>query len=349
MDAVKEVLDSGWYILGRKVEEFERQYARFNGVKFCAGISNGLDALQLALKALDIGEGDEVILPSNTYIATVIAVSNVGARPVFVEPLKTTCNIDPALIKEKITGHSKAIIPVHLFGQACEMSAIMSVAENSRLYVIEDNAQAHGATNFGKLTGSFGHINATSFYPTKNLGALGDAGAITTDSEGLLTAIKKLRNYGFEKKYYSDIIGNNARLDELQAAILLTRLDKLQQRNKQRVKIAEHYSSLLFGIEGIILPEVAINSTSVFHIYLIRTEKRDELKKYLASRNVETMIHYPVPPHLQKAYSYLGYKRGEFPIAETIAETCLSLPMYPNLSSVSVEYVCEQINGFFHG
>jgi len=346
-EAIKRVLDSGWYILGKEVETFENKYAEFNGTKYCIGVGNGLEALHIALKSLGVGKGDEVILPSNTYIATVMAVSYLDATPVFVEPRIETYNINPDLIQEKITTKTKVILPVHLYGQASEMQAICKLADQNGLFVVEDNAQSHGAASGGKLTGSFGKINATSFYPTKNLGAIGDGGALTTDSWEIAEFAKTIRNYGSIKKYYNEMVGLNSRLDEIQAAILLVKLEKLNGWNKRRGEIAQRYHDGLGSIKEIILPKLALDTTSVWHLFVVRTDKRDELIAYLKDSGISTSIHYPVPPHLQKAYTHLKLKEGDFPIAEKLAKTMLSLPIYPEITNDQVDYVVEKITEFY--
>ncbi len=341
------VLQSGRVILGAEVQAFEKQYATFSGTRYCIGVGNGLDALILALTALGIGQGDEVIVPSNTYIATLVAVSRVGAKPVPVEPKVKTYNIDPDTIKHAITKKTKAIIPVHLFGQACQMDAIMHIATTHRLFVIEDNAQSHGATFRGKKTGSFGHINATSFYPGKNLGAIGDAGALTTNAKRYADMLRSIRNYGESKRYINERIGFNSRLDELQAAFLRVRLRHLNTYTKRKQSIAKHYSAALMGVGDIILPTTETGSTNVYHVYPIRTRKRNALQKYLESQTIKTLIHYPIPPHLQTAYKHLNYKKGAFPIAENLAETSLSLPIYPEMTEGQIQYVIDMIKRFF--
>lgn len=343
----EDFFDSKWYILGENVKKFEDEYAAFNNTAYCIGVSNGLDALHLSLKALDIGEGDEVIVPSNTYIATALAVSYVGAIPVFVEPDIRTYNIDPQKIEAAITSKTRAIMPVHLYGQACEMDAIMQIAKKHRLYVIEDNAQSQGAAYNRRLTGSFGHANGTSFYPGKNLGALGDAGAATTSNAEVAGRIRRLRNYGSDKKYFNEEIGFNMRLDEVQAGFLSIKLKYLNEWTRQRQQIASWYDEALKGTGDIILPQTANGSTHVYHIYMIRTRKRDQLQKHLNENNIGNLIHYPIPPHLQKAYQPLGFHKGDFPIAEEIAGTCLSLPLWPGLKEEEVNEVAEKINQFF--
>lgn len=345
-EAFSRVYDSNWFVLGEEVARFEKAYAAFNGVQHCVGLSNGLDALHLSLKALGIGAGDEVIVPSNTYIATALAVSFVGATPVFVEPRLDTYNIDPTKIEQAINQYTKAIIPVHLYGQACEMTEIMAIANKHGLKVIEDNAQAQGATYDGKMTGQWGHVNATSFYPGKNLGALGDAGAITTNDLDIANAIKALRNYGSHKKYHNDVVGYNMRLDELQAAFLVEKLKKLNYWTSQRETISNWYRERLKSIDGIILPEKPIEASHVYHLFVIRADRRDDLQHHLTRKGVGSLIHYPIPPHLQECYKHLGFRRGDFPIAEEIANTALSLPVWPGLSLTDVDYVSECIRTF---
>lgn len=345
-EAFSRVYDSNWFVLGKEVEQFENAYAAFNQVKHTVGLSNGLDALYLALKACGVGVGDEVIVPSNTYIATVLAVSYVGATPVFVEPNRETYNIDPNGIQAAITSKTKAIMPVHLYGQACEMTAIMKLAYKHQIMVIEDNAQSQGASFDGKLTGSWGDINGTSFYPGKNLGGLGDAGAVTTNSDDLAQKVRILRNYGSQKKYYNEVIGQNMRLDELQAALLSVKLKRLNEWTAQRQQIALWYNEALKDVDGIILPQVADGATHVYHLYVIRTNRRDEYQKHLKDNGIDTLIHYPIPPHLQEAYRKLGFKKGDFPVAEELSETVLSLPMWPGMLIDQISIITELIKNF---
>jgi len=335
------------YILGKQLHEFEKNYAQFNNTTYCLGVSNGLDALFLALKALNIGQGDEVIIPSNTFIASALAITHCGATPIFVEPNNATYNLNPENIVAAITAKTKAIMPVHLYGQACEMDAIMAIAKQQQLYVIEDNAQAQGATWNGQLTGSFGAINATSFYPGKNLGALGDAGAITTNNSDYAQKIRALRNYGSSKKYYNEIIGYNKRLDECQAVFLNIKLKYLAQWNQERQQIATWYATYLQSISEVTLPQIAKGATSVYHLFVIRIFERNKLKAFLETQGVQTLIHYPIPPHLQACYQFLGYKKGDFPIAEEISDTCLSLPIYPGLKETDVKYITSKIKTFY--
>lgn len=343
----KEFLDGQQYVLGEKLKQFEEEYATFNNTTYCVGVGNGLDALAISLRTLGIGRGDEVIVPSNTYIATWLAVSMVGAKPIPVEPYITTYNINPSLIEEKLTSKTKAIMPVHLYGQACEMDKIIQITKKHKLYIIEDNAQSHGSTFHKKITGSFGHINATSFYPSKNLGAFGDGGAITTNESTLSKKAECLRNYGSFKKYYNEEKGVNSRLDELQAALLSLKLKYLNEWTSERRKIAKLYSLFLSDVEDIITPFIADGATHVYHLYVIRTKRRNELREFLSKRGISTLIHYPIPPHLQKAYKDLGYRKGLFPIAENLAETLLSLPLYPGLKENEVHYICRSIKSFF--
>jgi dTDP-4-amino-4,6-dideoxygalactose transaminase len=345
--AFTTVFDSKWYILGKAVQQFEQEYAAFNQVPHCIGVSNGLDALHLCLTALNVGPGDEVIVPSNTYIATVLAISYVGATPIFLEPDEASFNIDPQLIEAAITPRTKAIMPVHLYGQCCQMDAILQIAEKHKLYVIEDNAQAQGSAYNGRLAGSFGIVNGTSFYPGKNLGALGDAGAITTADEAIAAKLKALRNYGSQKKYYNETIGHNMRLDELQAAFLSVKLGHLSGWTAERQQIAAWYNAALKGIGDIIRPTTAPGATHVYHLYVIRTVQRDALQHHLQQNGIGTLIHYPIPPHLQAAYQHLGYQQGDFPIAEKMADTCLSLPIFPGLTQQQVTYIASIIHSFF--
>jgi dTDP-4-amino-4,6-dideoxygalactose transaminase len=345
--AYHQVFEGKWYILGNAVIQFEKEYAQYNGVSNCIGVSNGLDALFLCLKSLNIGSGDEVIVPSNTYIASLLAVSYTGATPVMVEPIESTFNIDPARIEAAITSRTKAIMPVHLYGQCCEMDAIMEIARKHDLYVIEDNAQSQGSLHNGRMTGSFGHVNGTSFYPGKNLGALGDAGAITTNDATLASKLPVLRNYGSQKKYYNEVIGYNMRLDELQAAFLSVKLKHLPAWTTERQQIAGWYDEALKGIGDLITPSVAAQTTHVYHLYVIRTAKRNELQAHLQQHEIGTLIHYPVPPHLQDAYANLGIQKGALPIAEKMADTVLSIPLWPGMTQQDVAFVADCIKKFY--
>lgn len=343
----QQFMDSGYYVLGPMTRQFEEDYAKFNEVKHAVGISNGLDALHLALRSLGIGPGDEVIVPSNTYIATALAVEMAGAEVKFVEPDPLTYNLSPANIRMAIGPRTKAIMPVHLYGQACEMTEIMAIAESHNLSVVEDNAQAHGARFAGTLTGAFGHSNASSFYPTKNLGALGEAGAITTNDDNLAEAARIWRNYGSEKRYYNQLKGYNNRIDELQAGLLSLKLRYLHQWTDERKKAANRYLSNLSGIPDLTLPFIHPQATHVFHLFVLRCAKRNQLQEFLSSAGITTVIHYPIPPHLQQAYAGSGYAKGDFPVAEMLAGTSLSLPLFPGISPEEIDYVSEQIHRFF--
>lgn len=347
-DAFRRVLKSRWYVLGNEVNQFEQAYAQWNHVTYCAGVANGLDALLLSLKALNIGTGDEVIVPANTYIASWLAISAVGALPIPCEPNIHTYNLDPTRIEACITSKTKAIMPVHLYGQACEMTTIMNIAQKHGLYVVEDNAQAHGALYNSQYCGSFGDINACSFYPGKNLGALGDAGAITTHNEVYFQRVLRLRNYGSEQKYFNIEKGLNSRLDELQAALLSVKLPHLNAWTQQRQEAAAFYNQSLAQCGDLILPQTADLATHVYHVYVVRTNHRQALQTHLHNHGIGTMIHYPLPPHLQTAYHELGYKQGQFPISEEIANTCLSLPLFPGIRTDQLEYISHRIHQFFN-
>lgn len=347
-EAFDKFYDSGYYVLGSSTSLFEEQYAAWNHTKYCIGVSNGLDALIISLKALGIQHGDEVIVPSNTYIATWLSVTHVGAKIVPVEPDIHTYNIDPQRIAEAITPAVKCVIPVHLYGQACDMEKIMQLSQQHNLVVVEDNAQAHGATFKGKMTGSWGDANAVSFYPGKNLGALGEAGAVTTNNESVADTVKMLRNYGSKIKYENELLGYNMRIDELQAALLAVKLQYLDTWISQRRQIAAWYNVLLKDVGDLILPVIHPDATHVYHLYVIRTKYRDQLQKFLAANGIGSLIHYPIPPHLQNAYAHLGYKKGSFPIAEEIAQTCMSLPLWPGIDYAMAEEVSHTIKSFFN-
>lgn len=342
-EAFERVYTRSWYIEGIEDQNFEKAFAEYCNVKYCVGTGNGLDALMLALKSLGVGVGDEVIVPSNTYIATALAVTYVGATPVFVEPDIRTYNIDPRLIEEKITSQTRAIMPVHLYGQPCDMDPIIEIARKYNLYVIEDCAQAHGATYKGKKIGSFGDAAGFSFYPGKNLGALGDAGAAVSNDAKIASKLRALGNYGSDYKYHHIYKGNNSRLDEIQAAFLSAKLPYLDEINDQRRKIAKKY---LEGINNpqIILPYIIDGVEPVWHIFAIRCEERDDLEKYLNDNGIGTNKHYPIPMHMQECYKDLGIKEGELPVAEKISRTELSIPMYYGMSDEEVDYVINTIN-----
>lgn len=345
--AVDRLLDRSDFILGESVKDFEQHFASYCASKYCLGISNGLDALKISLRALHIGAGDEVIVPANTYIASLFAISDTGATPVLAEPDPHTYNITAESIKALLTPRTKAIMPVHLYGQPCDMDPILTLAKEHDLYVVEDNAQAQGAVYKGKKTGSFGQINGTSFYPSKNLGAMGDAGAITTDDESLYRKATLLRNMGSTKKYYHELAGYNARMDTIQAAILRIKLPHLDTWNKERQRIAARYLGHLKE-SGVILPRGIADATHVYHLFVIQYERRDELQAYLADNGIQTLIHYPVPPHLQPALEDFGWIEGQFPITEQLSRTCLSLPLFVGITDGQVDYVSEKIIAFTH-
>lgn len=343
--AFERVFNASWYIEGKEDETFEKAFAEYCGAKYCVGVGNGLDALMLALKALDIGEGDEVLVPSNTYIATALAVTYVGATPIFVEPRIETFNIDPNRIEAAITGKTKAIMPVHLYGQACEMDSIMEIAKQHNLRIVEDCAQAHGATYKGQKVGTFGDVAGFSFYPGKNLGALGDAGATITNNEELANKIRALGNYGSDYKYHHIYKGHNSRLDELQAAFLSAKLPLLDKINDERRRIASRYISEIKN-DKIILPYISDECVPVWHIFGVRCNCRDRLDKYLTEKEIGTNKHYPIPIHMQDCYKDLEYKKGDFPIAEEISETELSIPMYYGMTEEQIQHVIDCVNGF---
>ncbi len=343
--AFDRVLERSWYIEGKEDAEFEAAFARFCHTDYCIGVGNGLDALMLVLRALEIGEGDEVIVPSNTYIATALAVTYVGAKPILVEPDIRTYNIDPAKIEEKITANTKAIMPVHLYGQPCDMDPIMAIAKKHGLYVIEDCAQAHGATYKGRIIGSFGDAAGFSFYPGKNLGALGDAGAVTTNNEDIAKKVRALGNYGSDYKYHHIYKGCNSRLDELQAAFLAAKLPIMDKVNDNRRATAEKYMA---GIQNdlVELPYVMEGTNPVWHIFAVRCKERDRLAAFLQEKGLGINKHYPIAIHLQDCYKDLGLKEGDLPIAEEISATQLSLPMYYGMTDEEIQYVIDCVNAF---
>lgn len=339
-----EVLRSGWYVLGKEVAEFEKEFAAYCGAKYCVGLASGLDALWIAFRVLGIGEGDEVIVQGNTYIASVMGITINGATPVFVEP-DAFYNIDVTKIEEKITERTKAILVVHLYGQASNMTEIMRLAEKYNLRVVEDCAQSHGAKWNGQMTGTFGDVGCFSFYPSKNLGAFGDGGAVVINDEILDKKFRVFRNYGSEKRYHNMIIGANSRLDEMQAALLRVRLAHLDEINAERADIAAAYTAAINN-EKVLLPQIRTGASSVFHQYVVRTDDRDKFMNYLQDRGIGTIIHYPIPPHLAEAYQYLGYEKGAYPITEVYADTVLSLPMYTGMTQEEIKYVIDVINEY---
>jgi dTDP-4-amino-4,6-dideoxygalactose transaminase len=340
--ALARVAASGWFILGRELEGFERQWAAYCGTAHAVGLGNGLDALHLGLKALGVGEGDDVIVPSNTYIATWLAVSQCGATPVPVEPDPRTYNLDPARIEAAVTPRTKVILPVHLYGQPADMDAINAVAARRGLRVLDDCAQAHAARWQGRRVGGLACVSAWSFYPGKNLGAMGDGGGLTTDDATVADAVRVLRNYGSRVKYHNEVKGVNSRLDEMQAAVLAAKLPDLDRLTDARRRIA---AQLLDGLAAapVVLPFVPAGAEPAWHLFVIRHEARDRLQAALAADGIGTLIHYPVPPHLQPAYRELGHAPGDFPVAEAIHREVLSLPLWPGMSEAQVEAVIQAV------
>lgn len=343
--AYQRVMDSGWYILGAEVEAFEAEFADYCGTAHCVGVGNGLEALHLILRAYGIGPGDEVIVPANTYIATWLAVSQCGARPVPVEPVETSFNIDPDRIENAITPRTRVIMPVHLYGQTAAMDEINAIAARYGIKVVEDAAQAQGSRYKGKNTGSLGNAAGFSFYPGKNLGAFGDAGAVVTNDRDLFVKVKSLRNYGSQAKYHNEVKGYNSRLDELQAAFLRVRLKKLDEWNKRRRILAERYIRYLDS-DYYALQEVPVWAEPVWHIFIVRTKERDRLLDYMREDGIGAMIHYPIPPHLQPAYAELGLPSGTYPISERIHREVVSIPMWPQMQLPEQDRVIEVLNNW---
>ena len=330
-------------ILGPRLAAFEEQFALAAGAQHCVGVGNGLDALRIALESVGIGQGDEVIVPAHTFFATWLAVIQTGATPVGVDVCADSFNIDPTLIERAITKKTKAIVPVHLYGRPAEMDAVLDLAQDRELVVIEDAAQAHGATYKGKPVGGLGLASGFSFYPTKNLGALGDGGAITTNSSDLADFCRTLRNYGSREKYFHESVGYNSRLDEIQASVLSVKMKWLASQNKRRCELAERYNEGLSGVSGITTPKFDTDCASVWHLYVLRLSQREIVREYLQERGVATLIHYPVPPHLQSAVSYLGYEPGSFPVSEMLAREILSLPFWPDMEREQQDYVIQAL------
>lgn len=343
-ESALKVLRSGWYVLGNEVSSFEKEFAEFTGAKHCVGLANGLDALWIAFRVLGIGAGDEVIVQGNTYIASVMGITMNGATPVFVEP-DAFYNIDVEKIEEKITPRTKAILVVHLYGQASRMDKVVQLCRKYNLRLVEDCAQSHGACFNGQMTGTFGDVGCFSFYPSKNLGAFGDGGAVTVNDEELAYKFRVFRNYGSEKRYYNQVVGTNSRLDELQAAMLRVRLRHLDELTQERIAIAEQYNSRISNPK-IQLPAIAEGATCVWHQYVVRCQDRERLIAYLNEKEIGTIIHYPIPPHLAEAYQYLGHGVGFLPITEEYANTVLSLPMYNGMTEEELTYVIDALNSF---
>lgn len=341
-----EVLRSGWYVLGKELQCFEQEFAAYTGGKYCVGLASGLDALWIAFRVLGIGAGDEVIVQGNTYIASVMGITINGAVPVFAEP-DEYFNIDASRIEEKITDRTKAILVVHLYGQASNMKPIMELAHKYNLRVVEDCAQSHGACFNGQMTGTFGDIGCFSFYPSKNLGAFGDGGAIITNNEKLADQIRIFRNYGSEKRYYNKVVGANSRLDEIQAGLLRVRLSHICELEEEKRKICMRYLEEIEN-KDIILPKIREGATHIWHQFVIRTYRRKELIDYLKKRGIGTIIHYPIPPHLSEAYQYLNIPKGSLPITESYAETVLSIPLYNGMTDEEQTFVIKAINEFFY-
>lgn len=339
-----QVLRSGWYVLGKEVQSFEEEFASYTGASYCVGLASGLDALWIAFRVLGIGMGDEVIVPSNTYIASVMGITINGATPVFVEP-DEYFNIDASKIEEKITDKTKAILIVHLYGQASNMAPIKSICEKYNLRLVEDCAQSHGAHFDGQMTGTFGDIGCFSFYPSKNMGAFGDGGAIVTNNAEIAEDVRVFRNYGSEKRYYNKVVGTNSRLDELQAGLLRVRLAHMKEITDEKISIAEKYTK---NINNPILqlPSIRNGADSVWHQYVIRCTERDRLQNYLEKRQIGTIIHYPIPPHLSEAYAYLGFRKGDFPIAEKYANEVISIPTYNGITEEEQNYIIQTLNKF---
>lgn len=345
--AYRRVMDSGWVLLGRELEAFEAEYAQSVGVPHCVGVANGLEAMQLVLMAIGVGAGDEVIVPSHGYIATWLAVTHAGARPIPCEPDLRTYNLDPARLAASITPRTKAVLPIHLYGQAADMTAINAVAKQHGLFVLEDAAQSHGACCAGRQAGALGNAAGISFYPSKNLGALADAGAVTTHDGALADKLRHLRNYGSKVRYQHEYLGLNSRLGELQAAFLRAKLPHLADWNGRRARLAARYLEQLQGVGDLVLPFVPAWAQPVWHLFVVRTGRRDALQAHLAERGIGTQIHYPTPPHLTPAYHAAGWKRGDFPLAERFAGEVLSLPIGPHVSAEQIDYVCAAVKAFF--
>ena len=343
---VTEAMTNGAFIGGPQVLGFEKEFGEFCESKYCVGVNSGTDALRFALMAMGIGPGDEVITVPNTFIATTEAISQVGATPVFVDIYPDTCNMDPSQIEGRITGKTKALIPVHLYGQIVDMDPILKISQNHNISIVEDACQAHGALYKDRKAGSLGTVGCFSFYPGKNLGAYGEGGAIVTRNEEIDRKIRMIRDHGQAKKYIHDMEGYNGRLDAIQAGILRIKLKRLEAWNRSRRESAAYYNELLSKIDGVSLPVEADFARSVYHLYVILVDDRDGLQQFLNDKGIASGLHYPFPLHLQKAYAHLGYKEGDFPVAENVAKRLLSLPMFPELTREQIEYVAEAIREF---
>lgn len=345
--AVERVLESGWYILGRECEAFEEEFADYCGSRYAIGVASGTEAIQLSLMSLSIGRGDDVITAPNTAIPTAMAIAAAGARPRFVDVCADTFNMDISRLEAAITKNTRAIVPVHLYGNPCRMKELMDIARRHNLYIIEDACQAHGAARGSRRTGTFGDLGAFSFYPTKNLGACGDGGAIVTDNKKLAGKLRLMRNYGQKTRYLCEEAGINSRLDEIQAAILRVKLRYLDRFNMRRREIARLYARYLEGVDQIGLPVADKDAEHVFHLFVVKCSRRNSLMEYLAANNVETQVHYPIPLHLQKAFKGLGYRKGDFPCAEKLSAGILSLPVFPEMKDGEVRRICRLIRNFY--
>lgn len=341
---VIDTLGSGWYILGKEVEKFENNFKQFIGTKYCVGLNSGLDALILAFRALEIGFGDEVIVPANTYIASVIGITENGATPIFVEP-DEFFNLDADKIEAAITERTKAILVVHLYGQAANMKKIKDLATKYNLFLVEDCAQSHGASYADQITGAWGDIGCFSFYPTKNMGAFGDAGCIVTSSHEIYEKIYMFRNYGSKIKYQNEVVGINSRLDEIQAALLNVKFKHYEELKKERIELANMYLDFIINPK-VILPKIREKSDAIWHLFVVKVDNREEFKEFLNANDIGTQIHYPIPPHLSKAYKYFGYKKGDFPITENYSDTLISLPLYDGMTKEEIMYVINIINRY---
>lgn len=344
--AIQGVLDKSAYVLGPAVAEFEKNFAAYCHAKECIGVNNGTNALLLALRALGVGPGDEVITSANTFIATAAAIAHAGATPMLVDVDPVSRTIDPKLIEAAITARTKVVIPVHLYGRTADMDPILAIAAKHKLAVLEDSAQSHGAKYKGRVAGSIASIAAFSFYPGKNLGAYGEGGAVTTSDPDLARRVRMLRDHGSEKKYYHELLGYNARLEGIQGAVLNAKLRHLDKWNTERNRVARRYNELLAG-GPVTIPDMHPDYVQVFHLYVIETDRREELQQFLQTQQISTLIHYPVPIHLQNAFSQLGKKRGSFPVTEKMADRIVSLPMFPELSDEQIQFVAAKIKEFF--
>lgn len=345
--AYRRVIESGYYVLGPEVESFEAEFAAYCGVQHCVGVGNGLEAISLILKAYGIGSGDSVIVPANTYIATWLPVTHAGAEPIPVEPDEASYNIDPQRVEASIKPNTRAIIAVHLYGQPADMDALAQIAHERKLLLVEDAAQAHGAKYKGRRAGSLGDAGAFSFYPTKNLGAIGDGGAVTTNDQALAERVRVLRNYGSRERYLNELVGYNSRLDELQAALLRVKLSRLDEWNSRRVEIAQDYARKLAPVRQVALPHVASTSEPVWHLFVVRSGSRDALQRHLQAEGIATLIHYPIPPHRSGAYANLAISRSSYPLTEALSGQILSLPIWPQMDARNIEMVSQAVCAFF--